>query len=49
MRIDESDAMPSLRENDNYIECQTCFNKLEYGIAIDIGKKYIQMTKRFRR
>ena len=49
MRIDESDVMPNLRENDNYIECQTCFNKLEYGMAMDIGKKYIQATKRFRR
>ena len=49
MRIDESDVMPSLRENDNYIECQLCFKKLEYGRAVDIGKKYLQVTKRLRR
>ncbi|MBI2471644.1 MAG: hypothetical protein HYV59_10450 [Planctomycetes bacterium] len=49
MRIGESDVMPSLRENDNYIECQLCFKKLEYGRAVDIGKKYLQMTKRLRR
>lgn len=48
-RTDESDIMPSLRENDNYVECQICFKKLEYGIASDIGKKYIQVTKRLRK
>lgn len=49
IRIDESDVMPSLRENDNYIECQRCFKKVEYGRAVDIGKKYIQVTKYLRK
>ncbi len=48
-RIDESDAMPNLRENDNYIECQVCFERLEYGRAADIGKKYLQVAKRLRK
>ncbi|HHT9114595.1 MAG: hypothetical protein HZA47_04275 [Planctomycetes bacterium] len=46
IRIDESDVMPSLREDDNYIECQMCFKKLEYDLAIDIGKKYLQKSMR---
>lgn len=49
MRIDESDVMLSLRENDNYIECQMCFKKLEYDMATDIGKKYLRVTKRLRK
>lgn len=49
IRIDESDVMPSLREDDNYIECQMCFKKLEYDLAIDIGKKYLQKSIRLRR
>ncbi len=30
IRIEESNIMPSLREIDNYIECQMCFKKLKY-------------------
>ena len=47
MRTYESGILPSLRENDNYIECQSCFKKAEYDIAADIGKKYIQENKKF--
>ncbi len=49
IRIDESDVMPSLREDDNYIECQMCFKKLEYDLAGDIGKKYLRVTKKLCR
>lgn len=46
IRIEESDILPNLREGDNYIECQTCFTKLEYNMATCIGKKYLRQTKR---
>jgi len=46
IRIDESNVMPNLRGYDNYIECQMCFKKLEYDLAIDIGKKYLQKSMR---
>ncbi len=46
MHIDESNVMPNLRGYDNYIECQMCFKKLEYDLAIDIGKKYLQKSMR---
>ena len=49
MRVEESDVMPNLRGYDNYIECQICFKKLEYDMAIDIGKNYIQKSIRLHR
>lgn len=49
VRVDESNVMPSLRECDNYIECQVCFKRLEYDRAVDIGKRYVQETKRLRK
>ena len=48
-RIDESSAMPSLREDNNYVECPVCFKKLEYDTAVDIGKKYLQVSRRLSR
>lgn len=45
-RTDESGFLPSLRENDNHIECQFCFKKFEYDNAAAIGKKYIQTIQR---
>jgi len=45
-RIEESNVMPNLRGYDNYIECQMCFKKLEYDLATDIGKKYLQKSIR---
>lgn len=48
IRIEESDTLPSLREGDNYVECQQCFTKLAYDMAIVVGRKYIQQTKRFQ-
>lgn len=47
VRIFESTILPCLRENDNYIECQSCLKKTGYDIAADIGKKYIQENKFF--
>ena len=38
MRIDESNVMPSLRKDNNYVECPVRFKKLEYDTAVDIGK-----------
>ena len=49
MRIDESSVMPSLREDNNYVECQACFKKLEYDTAVDIGRKYLQVSRRLSR
>ncbi|MDN3515297.1 MAG: hypothetical protein NG747_12975 [Candidatus Brocadia sp.] len=46
IRTEESGALPSLRQDDNYIECQSCFKKFEYDNAAAVGKKYIQMTQR---
>ena len=45
-RIDESDAMPSLRQNDSYIECKCCFQRIEYDSAAVTGKRYIQATQK---
>ncbi len=47
-RIVESDVLPSLRQNDNYIECQLCRGRSEYDDADARGKKYIQMIQRFQ-
>lgn len=48
-RIDESDVLPNLRQNDNYIECQLCLKRFEYDNAASIGKKYIQTTQRLQK
>ena len=45
VRIHESSILPNLRQTDNYIECQRCFQRYEYDNASVIGKKYIQVTK----
>jgi hypothetical protein len=47
IRTDESDILPSLRQNDTYIECKCCFQRLEYDYAAATGKKYLQMTRKF--
>ena len=47
VRTFESAILPCLRENDNYIECQSCLKKTGYDSAADIGKKYIQENKNF--
>lgn len=48
IRTEESGALPSLRQDDNYIECQSCFQRFEYDNAAAIGKKYIQSTQRLQ-
>jgi len=45
VRIGESGVLPSLRQNDNYVECQSCFKKSDYDAVVDIGKKYMQETQ----
>lgn len=49
IRTEESNILPSLRQNDNYIECQHCFQRFDYDNAATIGKKYIQTTQRLRK
>lgn len=46
IRTNESDVLPNLRQSDNYIECQLCFQRFEYDNAATIGKKYIQTSLR---
>ena len=48
-RIDESDVLPNLRQNDNYIECQLCIKRFEYDNAASIGKKYIKTAQRLQK
>ena len=48
-RVDESDILPNLRQNDNYIECHLCFQRFEYENAATTGKKYIQTSLRLRK
>ena len=45
-RVDESDVLPSLRQNDSYIECKCCFQRIEYDSAATTGRRYIQATQR---
>ena len=40
-RVDESDTLPSLRKTDNFIECSSCFQKLDYEVAAYLGNKFI--------
>ena len=44
-RVDESDILPNLRQNDNFIECQLCLRRFDYDNAASIGKKYLQNTQ----
>ena len=44
-RIEESDFLPNLRQDGNYIKCPLCFKRYEYDTAASIGKKYIQTTQ----
>lgn len=47
-RITESDILPNLQQKDNYIECQLCFQRIEYENAASIGKKYLEINLRPR-
>lgn len=41
-RIDQSNVLPSLRMEDNFVECQSCRRKTEYEEALFLGEKYIK-------
>jgi len=47
--IVESDTLPSLRQNVNYIECQLCLKRFEYDNDASIGKKCLQTTQRLQK
>lgn len=49
MQIEESNILPNLRKEDNYIECQLCFRRFEYEGAVALGKRYIQMIQRLQK
>ena len=49
IRTEESDPLPNLRKQDNYIECQVCLQRFEYDTAAKIGKRYIQTTLRLQK
>ena len=49
MRIEESDVLPNLRRTDTYIECKSCFQRLECDSAAAVGKKYIKTTQWLRK
>ena len=49
IRTHESDILPNLQLEDNYIECQLCFQRLEYEKASIVGKKYLQTSLRRRK
>jgi len=40
IREQESGVLPNLRQDDNYVECQLCFKKSAYDLAVYLGKKY---------
>ena len=44
--INKGGILPNLRQNDNYVECQICFKKSDYDMALDNGKKYVQDTQK---
>jgi len=46
--MNKSGKLPNLRHTDNYVECQVCFNKSEYDIAADCGRKYISAVQRLK-
>ncbi|MEP9409918.1 MAG: hypothetical protein HRF42_00670 [Candidatus Brocadia sp.] len=48
-RTEESDILPSLRQNDNYIECQHCFQRFDYDNAATIGRQYIKTIQRLQK
>ncbi len=49
IRTDESESLPNLRKEDNYIECQKCSQRFEYDSAVAIGKRYLQTTRRLQK
>ncbi|MCC6324185.1 MAG: hypothetical protein DCC43_14830 [Candidatus Brocadia sp.] len=49
IRTEESGTLPSLRQDDNYIECPRCFQRFDYDHAVTTGKKYIQTSQKPRK
>ena len=49
IRIEESDALPNLRQADTYIECKLCFQRFKCDSAAAVGEKYIKTTQRLER
>lgn len=41
----ESGVLPNLREEDNYIECQSCSKIFDYNSAMATSKIYTKKTK----
>lgn len=49
IRTEQSDPLPNLRKQDNYIECQKCSQRFEYDCAVAVGKRYLQTTRRLQK
>lgn len=49
IRTEQSDPLPNLRKQDNYIECLKCSQRFEYDSAVAIGKRYLQTTRRLQK
>ena len=49
VRIGESGILPSLRQNDNYVECQLYLKKSDYDMVVAIGKKYVEESQNVER
>ncbi len=50
MRVDESDYLPSLRQDGTHTECKCCFQKIEYYSAATTGEKiYSNNSKTIKR
>ena len=45
-RIDASDTLPSLRKMDNFVECTSCFQRLDYDTAAYLGNKFINKHRK---
>lgn len=41
----ESGALPNLRENDNYVECQLCSQRLDCKSALPPGKTLVRKVE----
>lgn len=39
-RIVGSSVLPSLRQADNFVECNVCLRKIEHDTAADLGEQY---------
>ncbi|MCF6149692.1 MAG: hypothetical protein E3K37_13645 [Candidatus Kuenenia sp.] len=48
IRTEESNALPNLRDTDNYIECSWCLKKYTHDVALNIGRRYMRALKRFQ-